>query len=81
MCITIFTRKDSLPCFATKRALKQRGINFIVRCIDDDPELKRSLERQGFSEYPVVMTKELSWSGFRPDMINRLKFHDRAANG
>ncbi|BDH44824.1 NrdH-redoxin [Salmonella enterica subsp. enterica serovar Choleraesuis] len=80
MFITIYTRKNSLPCFATQRALRQQGLAFVTHCVDDEPELEESLAEQGFTEFPVVITDNFSWSGFRPDMINRLRLHSQAAN-
>lgn len=80
MFITIYTRKNSLPCFATKRALKQQGLTFTTHCVDDDPQLEQSLLSQGYEEFPVVITDNLSWSGFRPDMINRLRLHGQVVN-
>jgi glutaredoxin-like protein NrdH len=31
------------------------------------------LREQGFRQLPVVIAGETRWSGFRPDMINRLR--------
>jgi glutaredoxin-like protein NrdH len=36
------------------------------------PEAADTLRAQGFRQLPVVVAGETSWSGFRPDMINRL---------
>ena len=35
---------------------------------------------QGFRQLPVVVAGETSWSGFRPDMINRLHPEHRVAS-
>ena len=35
-------------------------------------EAAEALRAQGFRQLPVVIAGDLSWSGFRPDMINRL---------
>ena len=35
---------------------------------------------QGFRQLPVVIAGDLSWSGFRPDMINRLHPAPHAAS-
>lgn len=40
--------------------------------IDQQPEAADTLRAQGFRQLPVVVAGETSWSGFRPDMINRL---------
>lgn len=40
--------------------------------VDQVPEAADTLRKQGFRQLPVVVAGETSWSGFRPDMINRL---------
>ena len=36
------------------------------------PDAADTLRAQGFRQLPVVVAGDTSWSGFRPDMINRL---------
>ncbi|EOU9562169.1 glutaredoxin-like protein NrdH [Cronobacter dublinensis] len=80
MRITIYTRNDCVQCHATKRALESRGIAFATINLDEQPEAIDTLREQGFRQLPVVMADDLSWSGFRPDMINRLRADSLAAN-
>ncbi|MFW0858472.1 glutaredoxin-like protein NrdH [Cronobacter dublinensis] len=80
MSITIYTRNDCVQCHATKRALESRGIAFDTINLDEQPEAIDTLREQGFRQLPVVMADDLSWSGFRPDMINRLRADSLAAN-
>ncbi|NCH35010.1 glutaredoxin-like protein NrdH [Cronobacter sakazakii] len=80
MRITIYTRNDCVQCHATKRALESRGSAFDTINLDEQPEAIDTLRAQGFRQLPVVMTDSLSWSGFRPDMINRLRADSLAAN-
>ncbi|WP_105630971.1 glutaredoxin-like protein NrdH [Cronobacter dublinensis] len=80
MRITIYTRNDCVQCHATKRALESRGIAFDTINLDEQPEAIDTLREQGFRQLPVVMADDLSWSGFRPDMINRLCADSLAAN-
>ncbi|EOI3464254.1 glutaredoxin-like protein NrdH [Cronobacter dublinensis] len=80
MRITIYTRNDCVQCHATKRALESRGIAFDTINLDEHPEAIDTLREQGFRQLPVVMADDLSWSGFRPDMINRLHTDSLAAN-
>ncbi len=80
MLITIYTRNDCVQCHATKRALESRGIAFDTINLDEQPEAIDTLREQGFRQLPVVMADDLSWSGFRPDMINRLRADSLAAN-
>lgn len=81
MRITIYTRNDCVQCHATKRAMESRGCTFELINLDNDPQAVEALRAQGFRQLPVVITDSLSWSGFRPDMINRLGPAQRAVNG
>ncbi|MCS2159974.1 glutaredoxin-like protein NrdH [Scandinavium sp. H11S7] len=79
MLITIYTRNDCVQCHATKRAMESRGFEFEMVNIDHDPVAVDTLREQGFRSLPVVFAGEESWSGFRPDMINRLRPEATAA--
>lgn len=72
MSIIIYTRSDCVQCHATKRAMESRGVAFETVNIDQQPEAADTLRAQGFRQLPVVVAGETSWSGFRPDMINRI---------
>lgn len=78
MSITIYTSNDCVQCHATKRAMESRGVEFEMVNVDLVPEAADALREQGFRQLPVVIAGETSWSGFRPDMINRLQ--TQAAN-
>lgn len=80
MIITIYTRNNCVQCHATKRAIESRGFAFNLINLDDQPEAIEELRAQGFRQLPVVIADTLSWSGFRPDMINRLRPTQQAAN-
>ncbi|XEE38516.1 glutaredoxin-like protein NrdH [Enterobacter hormaechei] len=72
MSIIIYTRNDCVQCHATKRAMESRGVAFEMVNIDQVPDAADTLRAQGFRQLPVVVAGDTSWSGFRPDMINRL---------
>ena len=72
MSIIIYTRNNCVQCHATKRAMESRGMVFEMVNIDQQPEAAETLRAQGFRQLPVVIAGETRWSGFRPDMINRL---------
>ena len=80
MSIIIYTRNDCVQCHATKRAMESRGVAFEMVNIDQQPEAADTLRAQGFRQLPVVGAGETSWSGFRPDMINRLHPAPHAAS-
>lgn len=72
MSIIIYNRNNCVQCHATKRAMESRGMVFEMVNIDQQPEAAETLRAQGFRQLPVVIAGETRWSGFRPDMINRL---------
>lgn len=72
MSIIIYTSNNCVQCHATKRAMESRGMVFEMVNIDQQPEAAETLRAQGFRQLPVVIAGETRWSGFRPDMINRL---------
>lgn len=73
MRITIYTRNDCVQCHATRRAIESRGFTFEMINLDVNPEAADDLRALGYRQLPVVITEQESWSGFRPDMINRLQ--------
>ena len=80
MRITIYTRNDCVQCHATKRAMESRGFEFEMVNLDLVPEAVDELREMGFRQLPVVVAGETRWSGFRPDMINRLTTATSAAS-
>ncbi len=79
MRIIIYTRNDCVQCHATKRAMESRGVAFEMVNVDLVPDAAETLKAQGFRQLPVVMAGETRWSGFRPDLINRLPQPAQAA--
>ncbi|MGK9174721.1 glutaredoxin-like protein NrdH [Yokenella regensburgei] len=73
MRITIYTKNDCVQCHATKRAMESRGFDFEMVNVDLEPGAADALRAMGFRQLPVVVAGETRWSGFRPDMINRLQ--------
>ena len=80
MRITIYTRDDCVQCHATKRAMESRGFEFEMINVDLVTEAADTLRAEGFRQLPVVIAGETRWSGFRPDMINRLHPEPRVAS-
>lgn len=73
MRIIIYTKDNCVQCHATQRAMESRGFAFEMINLDRCPEAMDDLRSRGFRQLPVVVTEAESWSGFRPDMINRLR--------
>lgn len=80
MQIIIYTRNNCIQCHATKRAMARCGVDFATINLDQHPEMADTLRDQGFRQLPVVVAGEMRWSGFRPDMINRLRPEARVAH-
>ncbi|WJD49443.1 glutaredoxin-like protein NrdH [Enterobacter sp. PGRG2] len=80
MRITIYTRNDCVQCHATKRAMESRAVAFDLVNVDLVPEAADELRALGFRQLPVVIAGDTRWSGFRPDMINRLGSAPRVAS-
>lgn len=70
--ITVYTKPDHCKqCDMTKDVLRKEGIEFQELNIYDHMDLVRELK---YASAPVVVvTSELHWSGFRPDLIKALK--------
>jgi glutaredoxin len=55
--------------------MESRGLEFEMVNVDLVPDAADELRAMGFRQLPVVVAGETRWSGFRPDMINRLHPH------
>ncbi|NQX34724.1 glutaredoxin domain-containing protein [Herbiconiux sp. VKM Ac-2851] len=61
------------PCFATKRALTDAGIEFEILALEEQPaEVIEDLKTRVGMQAPIVITDTAAWSGFRPDLIDAL---------
>mgnify|MGYP003134548219 CR=1 FL=1 len=73
--ITIYSRDNCVQCNATYRALDKADIDYTV---EDADQYRDMLEREGCRSLPFVVVHdsvdgEESWSGFRPDLISKIK--------
>lgn len=75
MRVAVYTKPACQPCRATKRFLSDNGIAFDERDLTEAEHLDAA-KALGFLEAPVVVFvpdgagTEVSWSGFRPDMLD-----------
>lgn len=70
MKVTVFTKPGCQPCEATKRWLKQKGVNHVVRDVTTDEAAFAEVKRLGYNSVPVVVRDaDTNWFGFRPDML------------
>ena len=75
MTVTVYTKPDCRQCDATKRYLSERDVSFGVESLEDAANLAAA-KALGHMGAPVVVFApdgagtEVSWSGFRPDMLD-----------
>lgn len=75
--VTVYTKSNCAQCDATKRWLTQRGIEFETADVTEPSNLAAAVAL-GHKQAPVVVVavdgpgSEITWSGFRPDMLSAL---------
>ena len=72
--VRVYTKPNCGPCFATKRALKKEGIEFIEEDATGGGNLE-ALKYLGHLSAPIVVAGESGedmWSGFKLDRIKEL---------
>lgn len=72
MSVTVYSKPACVQCNATYRALDKEGIEYSTVDISKDPEAFDMIKGLGFAQAPVVIAGDDSWSGFRPDKIEKL---------
>lgn len=72
MSVTVYSKPACVQCNATYRALDKEGIEYSTVDISEDPEAFDMIKGLGFVQAPVVIAGDDSWSGFRPDKIEKL---------
>ncbi len=72
MAITVYSQKSCVQCTATYRALDDKGIDYEIADVSQDPAALEMVKELGYLQAPVVITDEDHWSGFRPDKIDEL---------
>lgn len=71
--VTIYTKPHCVQCDATKRLLDQRGLSYAVVDLTQDEEAFRRCTSAGHRSAPIIAVDGLiAWSGFRPDLIDKL---------
>lgn len=69
--VVVYTKPRCQPCAATKRRLREKGVEFEEADIREPGNLEAA-KALGHLEAPVVVVGKVSWSGFRPDLIDAL---------
>lgn len=73
MSITVYSKPKCVQCDATIRALDFIGSPYKVVDVSSDTKAFESIQSMGYRQVPVVVVGEQHWSGFRPDMIQKLR--------
>lgn len=78
MNVTVYTQAQCQPCKLTGMKMRQRGIEFDAVRIDQDGTALERVRSMGFGSAPVVVVDlgdgaTWSWSGYRPDEIEKLE--------
>lgn len=71
--VIVYTKSSCQPCRLTKRAFESKGVEFIEKRVDEDPEALAEIKELGYLRVPVVVAPDGShWSGLQPERINAL---------
>lgn len=72
--ITVYSKPNCPNCTLTKRALDRAALGYSEVNLMENASALEKVKQAGFMAAPVVMTDEGdAWSGFRPDLIRKLK--------
>jgi glutaredoxin-like protein NrdH len=73
MTVTVYSKPACVQCTATTRLLDSKGINYDVVDLTQDAEAMSKVSALGYRQAPVVISGDLHWAGFRPDMIQKIE--------
>ena len=72
--LTVYTKNNCMQCKLTKRNLLENGIEYQEVNTDLDENSLNFVKSQGVKRLPAVfLDNELSFSGFSPSEIKKLK--------
>jgi glutaredoxin-like protein NrdH len=72
MTVTLYSKPNCQQCVQTKKVLERKGIEHSVVDISEDRAAYDYVTGLGYRSAPVVVAGEQHWSGFRPDLIDKL---------
>lgn len=72
--VKLYSKPACGQCDMTKRMFDREGVNYEEIDMTLDPEALNLVKGLGFFQAPVIIAEHanLSWSGFRPDMIKEM---------
>jgi glutaredoxin-like protein NrdH len=69
---TVYSKPNCVQCTATKTYLTNKGIDFNTVDITEDPDALALILGKGFLSAPVVNSGDEWWSGFQPDLLDKI---------
>ena len=70
--VKVYTKPGCMQCRMTADLLTKRGVQFEYIDISKDVNAASRVTELGFRQLPVVEDGETNWSGFRPDLVQRI---------
>lgn len=79
--IKVYSKADCAQCIATTKYLEKLELEYELLKVDEDEDALKAVLDMGYKTMPVVVVvletlnekETLSWCGFRPDQIHKLK--------
>ena len=71
--ITIYSKPNCMACNFSKKYLEDKGVEFKEINVFEDAEALTMLRDKGFSQMPVVDVGGEFHTGFRPDVLSKVK--------
>lgn len=70
--VIVYSKSDCQPCRLTKRAFDAKGVKYVEKKVDEDPEALAEIKSLGYLQVPVVVAGDVHWSGLNPKQIGAL---------
>lgn len=70
--ITIYSLPACVQCDSTKRYLSKNGVEFTEVNMAENTSALEEIRELGYTQAPVVVAGDTSWSGFRLDSLQKL---------
>ena len=70
--IQIFSAPHCIACDSTKLFLRKADLGYTEIDVTKDESALNRCKEMGYSELPVVVVGDQTWSGFRYDMLRSL---------
>lgn len=72
MLVTVYTTPNCMACNSTKRQFERLGVRYDEVALDQHPDKLKEFVDQGFNQAPIIVADNLTWSGYRHEMIQRI---------